>query len=83
MKRTLARHATTLTVATALVAFGFTLALAASNCGCTEDAAGSFTVSTPAPIECAVTSVTNMAPEPPFDSAPITLGQSVGASRTK
>ena len=83
MKRTLARHATALTVATALVAFGLTLALAATNSGCTEGTAGSFTVSTPAPIACAVTSITDMAPEPPFDSTPITLGQNGGASRTE
>ena len=83
MKRTLARHAAALTVATALVAFGLALALAASNSGCTEYTAGSLTVSTPASIACAVTSITDTVPEPPFDSTPITPVESGGASHTE
>ena len=83
MKRTLARRAAALTFATALVAFGLTLALAASNSGCTEGAVGSFTVSAPSLIACVVTSITDMAPEPPFDTTPITPVECVGASRTE
>lgn len=83
MKRTLARRGAALTFATALVAFGLTLAFTASNNGCTESAAASFTVSALAPIACAVTSITDMAPEPPFDSTPITPVECVDASHTE
>ena len=83
MKRTPARRATASTVATALVAIGLTLALAASNSGCTNRAAASFTASTPAPIASAVKGITDMTPEPPFDTTPITPVESVGASRTE
>ena len=83
MKRTLARRGTALTFATALVAFGLTLAFAASNNGCTGGTAASFTVSAPALIACAVTGITDMAPEPRFDTTPITPVESVGTSCTE
>ena len=83
MKRTPARLAPALTLATALLAIGFALALAASGTGCTAEDAASAAVSSPASIACAVTSVTNVVPEPPFDTAPITPVESVGASRTE
>lgn len=83
MKRTLARRATALTFATALLAISFALALASSGTGCTAEDAASVAVSSPAPIACAVTSFTNVATEPPFDSPPITPVESAGASRTE
>ena len=83
MKRMPARLAPALTLATALIAIGFALALAASGTGCTAEDAASATVSSPAPIACAVTSVTDVVPEPPFDTVPITPVESVGASRTE
>ena len=82
MKRMLARRAAALTLATALLAIGFALALAASGTGCTAEDAASATVSAPALIACAVTSFTNVALEPPFDRTPITPVESTGASRT-
>lgn len=70
-----------LTFGAYLVAFGFTLSIAAGGSGCRDGSAASTTVAAPAPIATAVPSVTDMLPKPPFDTTPITPVESAGASR--
>lgn len=79
------------TAAISLLAFGFTLVLAVSSGGCTADAAAiaRATASATAPVSvsasaaCAGRGFIAIAPEPLFDSAPITPVESAGASRTE